>query len=88
MMAKLGAGGRPSLSESESCIEREKTRVRITETLPEPTIERPTESAIGTWLADTDKKCDLDPPNSSTVCVAAGATVLGSVEDRRQPVCS
>lgn len=80
-MTKLGPGGRPSLSESESCVDREKTRARISETLLEPTVERPTESAIGTWLTDTNEKCDSDPPNSSTVCVAAGATVLGSVED-------
>ncbi|MBK6695754.1 MAG: SUMF1/EgtB/PvdO family nonheme iron enzyme [Myxococcales bacterium] len=77
-MAHVGPEGRPALGVSTSCVDKEKERSLVAEGALEANMDRPTSSAIGTWLREP---CEPDAPDSPTVCIAGGATVLGTVEN-------
>jgi formylglycine-generating enzyme required for sulfatase activity len=75
---KMSAHGLPALGDSQSCIETEKTSEVVAVATVDDDLTTPTESVAGTWLTGT-----CPPPSDSDprVCIAGGATILGSREN-------
>ena len=77
-MVKMSAGGKPALGDAASCVATEKTRDVVTVSASDDDLTTPQDSVAGTWLTGT-----CPPPSASDprVCIAGGATILGSRED-------
>jgi formylglycine-generating enzyme required for sulfatase activity len=78
-MTKLGKGGKPAPG-AESCVDREKERAAIIEVPLEPTIERPAQSSVGTWMHEP---CAPGDSTDEVACVPGGPTLFGTVENNQ-----
>lgn len=79
-MVKLAAEGgtRPVLGEAESCVDTAKERAPVAVSPLEDDLSAPTASAVGTWLAGN---CPVPQEGDKRICIAGGATILGSREN-------
>jgi formylglycine-generating enzyme required for sulfatase activity len=77
-MVKMSAAGTPVLGDASSCVATEKEREVVEPSATEDDLTTPSTSAAGTWLTGT---CPPPSETATRVCVAGGATILGSREN-------
>lgn len=79
-MVKMSASGGPTpvLGEAESCVDTEKERAPVAVSALEDDLSRPATTAVGTWLAGN---CPPPQETDERICIAGGATILGSREN-------
>ncbi len=77
-MVKMSAGGLPVLGDAQSCVATEKQREPVAVSALDDELTTPTESAAGTWLTGT---CPPPKDGDPRICIAGGATILGSREN-------
>jgi formylglycine-generating enzyme required for sulfatase activity len=69
---------RPSLSSATTCVDQEKQRVPVTDVPLSDTSAEHLPSKVGTWLFEP---CPAPSSTSTRVCIAGGATLIGSDDE-------